>query len=257
MAEADEPRFRMLAVDPGVRPGTPGGARAGGRDAARGMPITTWPWPRSWPRTVFGAEQRAALDALRARARQPARRHRLRHRAGRCGAGPCACWPRCWRFWQMRGYLPEARDKANRILQLRRARRRRCGCKASTRPAALPTGRATCCRRASGTRRRERWPKSSATSAAWPRRIYNESFTYSLTPGRSRHGARAGAGRARPISASWGTAAARARRCGAWSTATSSTTTSSRRARWSRSRSRSRVSWATASSWAGRSSPRA
>ena len=23
-----------------------------------------------------------------------------------------------WRFWQMRGYLPEARDKANRILQL-------------------------------------------------------------------------------------------------------------------------------------------
>ena len=41
-------------------------------------------------------------------------------------AAPCASLAACWRFWQMRGYLPEARDKANRILQLHGAPPR-CG----------------------------------------------------------------------------------------------------------------------------------
>ena len=74
-----------------------------------------------WSGTVFGAEQRAALDCFE-RSTTTCAPPWLRHRDGPTADAPCACWPRCWRFWQMRGYLPEARDKANRILQLKGSR---------------------------------------------------------------------------------------------------------------------------------------
>ena len=82
--------------------------------------------------TVFGAEQRTALDTFE-------REHdNLRAAIGLAieeadGTRAMRFLAACWRFWQMRGYLPEARDKANRIMLLQgaseevRLTRARCG----------------------------------------------------------------------------------------------------------------------------------
>jgi predicted ATPase/class 3 adenylate cyclase len=66
---------------------------------------------------LFGADQKAALDAFE-------REHDNLRAAAACAIDQADAGralrllAATWRFWQMRGYLPEARDTANRVLAL-------------------------------------------------------------------------------------------------------------------------------------------
>jgi predicted ATPase/class 3 adenylate cyclase len=116
MSSADEPRFQMLEsirayglerlaeLDPG-------------RESQRRYTDYYLALAESRSSQVMGAEQRQALDTLEVE------HDNLRAAiAFAIQEGDAGCAMRLlsatWRFWQMRGYLPEARDKAERILAL-------------------------------------------------------------------------------------------------------------------------------------------
>jgi predicted ATPase/class 3 adenylate cyclase len=129
---------------------------------------------------LFGGDQRAALDTFE-------REHdNLRAAiAFAIDSGDAGLAMRLlsatWRFWQMRGYLPEARDKAERILAL---------------PGGPPADRLKALDAAGGI---AYWQGDVLPSRAWYQQeaalaaelgdehglaeaMYNESFTYSLDP---------------------------------------------------------------------------
>ncbi len=87
----------------------------------------------------------------------------------------------CWRFWQMRGYLPEARDKANRIMQLQ-------GGSDEVRLSALDAAGGVAYWQGDMFAAREWYEQEQALAEglgderAVAEAIYNDSFTYSLTP---------------------------------------------------------------------------
>jgi predicted ATPase/class 3 adenylate cyclase len=135
---------------------------------------------------VFGAEQRVALDTLE-------REHdNLRSAiAFTIGDGDAGRAMRLlagtWRFWQMRGYLPEARDKAEKILAM---------------PGGPPEDRLKALDSAGGI---AYWQGDVPASRAWYQQEatlaeelgdergqaearYNESFTYSLDRGEEERG---------------------------------------------------------------------
>ncbi|HEY8178320.1 MAG TPA: AAA family ATPase [Candidatus Limnocylindria bacterium] len=130
--------------------------------------------------TVFGSEQRAALDTFE-------REHdNLRAAIGLAveesdAARAMRFLAACWRFWQMRGYLPEARDKANRIMQLQ-------GASDEVRLTALDAAGGVAYWQGDMYAAREWYEQEQALAEqlgderAVAEAIYNDSFTYSLTP---------------------------------------------------------------------------
>jgi predicted ATPase/class 3 adenylate cyclase len=129
---------------------------------------------------VFGAGQRAALDALQQE--HDNLRAAITFAIDEGDAGRAMrLLAATWRFWQMRGYLPEARDKAERILAM---------------PGGPPEDRLKALDAAGGI---AYWQGDVLPSRAWYQQeatlatelgdepglaeaLYNESFTYSLDP---------------------------------------------------------------------------
>jgi predicted ATPase/class 3 adenylate cyclase len=180
MAEADEPRFRMLESirafglerlderEPGLE------TRQRHVDYYLAM-------AEEQSAKVFGAEQRAALDALEHE--HDNLRAAISFAIDEADAGRAMrLLTATWRFWQMRGYLPEARDKANRILQLDGAPKEvllkaydAAGGIAYWQGDMLPS---RAWYEKEGALAVELGDERGAAEAK-----YNESFTYSLTPG--------------------------------------------------------------------------
>jgi predicted ATPase/class 3 adenylate cyclase len=130
---------------------------------------------------VFGASQRVALDTLE-REHDNLRAAIAFAIAEREAGRAMRLLAATWRFWQMRGYLPEARDKAERILAM---------------PGGPPADRLEALAAAGGI---AYWQGDVPASRAWYQQEaalaeelgderglaeakYNESFTYSLDRG--------------------------------------------------------------------------
>jgi predicted ATPase/class 3 adenylate cyclase len=129
---------------------------------------------------VFGASQRVALDTLE-REHDNLRSAIAFAIADKDASRAMQLLAASWRFWQMRGYLPEARDKAERILAM---------------PEGPPQDRLKALDAAGGI---AYWQGDVLPSRAWYQQeanlatelgdeaalaeaMYNESFTYSLDP---------------------------------------------------------------------------
>jgi predicted ATPase/class 3 adenylate cyclase len=127
---------------------------------------------------VFGADQRAALDTLE-REHDNVRAAIAFAIADKDAGRAMRLLAATWRFWQMRGYLPEARDRAERILAM---------------PGGPPEDRLKALDAAGGI---AYWQGDVPASRAWYQQevtlatelgdehglaeaMYNESFTYSL-----------------------------------------------------------------------------
>ncbi|HYN64558.1 MAG TPA: adenylate/guanylate cyclase domain-containing protein, partial [Candidatus Limnocylindrales bacterium] len=129
---------------------------------------------------VFGGDQRAALDTLEREHDNLRSAITFAIAQGDVGRA-MRLLAATWRFWQMRGYLPEARDKAERILAM---------------PGGPPEDRLKALDAAGGI---AYWQGDVLPSRAWYQQeatlaaelgdepglaeaMYNESFTYSLDP---------------------------------------------------------------------------
>jgi predicted ATPase/class 3 adenylate cyclase len=129
---------------------------------------------------AFGADQRAALDTLERE--HDNLRSAIAFAIAQSDAGRAMrLLAATWRFWQMRGYLPEARDKAERILAM---------------PGGPPEDRLKALDAAGGIAYWQgdvlparAWYQQEATLAAelgdehgLAEAMYNESFTYTVDP---------------------------------------------------------------------------
>jgi predicted ATPase len=130
--------------------------------------------------TVFGAEQRAALDTYEREHDNLRAAIGLAFEEGDATRG-MRFLAACWRFWQMRGYLPEARDKANRIIQLQ-------GATDEVRLSALDASGGIAYWQGDMYAARAWYEQERALAEqlgderAVAEAVYNDSFTYSLTP---------------------------------------------------------------------------
>ena len=164
-----EPRFRMLGT---IREFAT--EKLGERGEAEELASRHAAWVlalvEAGAASVFGPDQKAILD------RYEREHDNIRAALSRAIAGGQAemamrIFAACWRFWQMRGYLAEAREQAERVLALPGTTDH-----PEARGAALEaaggsrTGRATSWPRVPGTPRRSSWPVPRATKRPSPTR---------------------------------------------------------------------------------------